>query len=206
MAKSIVGKKIGMTQIFSDKDKVVPVTAIDCSNWIITDIKNQERDGYDAVQVGSLRKKYIDKDFSNSWLKSKKKYFTVMREVDTYAPDLAVGQQVDFSNVFAIGDLVDVIGTTRGFGFQGVVKRHGFTGGKASHGPRFGRIPGSIGFMRSKGRVIKGKKLPGHLGNVQRIMKKLEIIKIEPEAKVVFVKGSVPGSSGSLIFMQNIGK
>ena len=206
MAKSIVGKKIGMTQIFSDQDKVIPVTAIDYSNWFITDIKNQERDGYDAIQVGSLRKKYIDKDFSDSWLKNKKKYFTVLREVDTFAPELIVGQQVDFSNVFAIGDQVDVFGTTRGFGFQGVVKRHGFTGGRASHGPRFGRIPGSIGFMRSKGRVIKGKKLPGHLGNVQRAVKNLEIIKIEPEAKVMFVKGSIPGSSGSLIFMQNVGK
>ena len=203
MAKSIVGRKIGMTQIFSDKDKVVPVTAIDYSNWFITGMKNQERDGYDAVQVGSLRNKYIGKEFSDSWLRSKKKYFTVLREVDVFAPDLALGQQVDFSSVFAQGDHVDVAGTTRGFGFQGVVKRHGFTGGRASHGPRFGRIPGSIGFMRSKGRVIKGKKLPGHLGNVQRVVKNLEIIKIEPEAKVLFVKGAIPGSSGSLIFMQN---
>lgn len=206
MAKSIVGKKIGMTQIFSDKDKVVPVTAIDYSNWFVTSIKSVDRDGYDAIQVGSLRKKYVGKEFSDLWLKNTKKFFGVVREVDKhdFAQEIALGQPVDFSVVFNAGEFVDVFGTTKGYGFQGVVKRHGFTGGRASHGPRFGRIPGSIGFMRSKGRVIKGKKLPGHLGNVQRVMKNLEVIRVEPEAKIVFVKGSVPGSSGSLVFMRKV--
>lgn len=206
MAKSIVGKKIGMTQIFSDKDKVVPVTAIDYSNWFVTGIKSVDRDGYDAIQVGSLRKKYTGKEFSDSWLKNINTYFSDVKEVDKsdFAQEISLGQAVDFSSVFNVGEEVDVFGTTKGYGFQGVVKRHGFTGGRASHGPRFGRIPGSIGFMRSKGRVIKGKKLPGHLGNVQRVMKNLEIIKVEPEAKVLFVKGSVPGGAGSLVFMRKV--
>ncbi len=116
--------------------------------------------------------------------------------------DLAVGQQVDFSNVFASWRYVDVIGTTKDVGFQGVVKRQVLLGVEQVTVRVLVRIPGSIGFMRSQGRVIKGKNYLVTMGNVQRVMKKLEIIKIEPEAKVVFVKGSVPGSSGSLVFMQ----
>ena len=206
MAKSIVGKKIGMTQMFSDKDRVVPVTVIDFGNWFVTGFKTKERDGYDAIQVGSLRKKYIGKSFSDTWLQSAKKYFSALREVDKhdFSQEVTIGAPLDFSSVFTIGEGVDVFGCTKGHGFQGVVKRHGFTGGRASHGPRFGRIPGSIGFMRSKGRVIKGKKLPGHMGNAQRVMKNLEVVKVEPETKMLFVKGSVPGSCGSLVFMRKV--
>ncbi len=102
----------------------------------------------------------------------------------------------------AEGDTVDVFGITKGAGFQGVVKRHGFAGGRASHGATFGRFPGGLSFMRSRGRVIKGKRMPGHMGVDRRVMKNLEIIKIESEAHVVLVKGSVPGKSGSLVFVR----
>jgi len=203
MLKGIWGKKIGMTQIFSENNKVVPVTVIDIDHWVVTNHKFKERDGYDAVQVGSLRKKYCGKDFSQEWLKNTKKYFSVLREITLgdASQKFEIGP-LDFSSIVSVGEAVDVFGITKGHGFQGVVKRHGFTGGRASHGPRFGRIPGSLSFMRSEGKVIKGKKLPGHMGVDQRVMRNLEIIKIEPESNVVLVKGSVPGGSGSLVFIR----
>lgn len=206
MSKSIIGKKIGMTQVFSENDKVVPVTAIDLNNWFVTNIKSKEKDGYDAIQVGLVRNKYARQQFSNNWVKKPMHYFYALREIDTHEKlkDAVVGQPVDFCSLLQIGDNFDVFGTTKGHGFQGVVKRHGFTGGRASHGPRFGRIPGSLGFMRSQGRVIKGKKLPGHMGDVQRVMRNLKVIRIEPEAHVVLIKGSIPGGSGSLIFMRKV--
>lgn len=206
MSKSIIGKKIGMTQAFSENDKVVPVTAIDLNNWLITNIKSKDKDGYDAVQVGLVRNKYVGQEFSINWIKKPMHYFYAMREIDSHEKlkDAVVGQPVDFCSLLEVGDNFDVFGTTKGRGFQGVVKRHDFTGGRASHGPRFGRIPGSLGFMRSQGRVIKGKKLPGHMGDVQRVMRNLKVIRIEPEANIILIKGSVPGGSGSLIVMRKV--
>jgi large subunit ribosomal protein L3 len=199
------GKKIGMTQVFSDDQKVVPVTAIDIAGWYVTQIKTQEKDGYDAVQVGHLKDKYRMQDFDLQWLKKAQKYFSTLKEVraqESVPGDMQVGQKVDLGTLLNAGDSVDVFGTSIGKGFAGVVKRHGFAGGRASHGATMGRYPGSIGFMTSQGRVIKGKKLPGHLGNAQCVTKRLEIVKIEPEANVMFVKGSVPGKSGSLVFVK----
>lgn len=204
MSKSVVGKKIGMSQIFSQSDKVIPVTVIDVNNWLVTNIKSKERDGYDAVQVGLVRNKHVGKPFSPSWVKKPMHYFYVLNEIESHdlLKEAVVGQPVDFCSLVQVGQNFDVFGTTKGHGFQGVVKRHGFTGGRASHGPRFGRIPGSLGFMRSQGRVIKGKKLPGHMGAEQCVMQNLEVVKIEAEAQVIVVKGSVPGGSGSLVFMR----
>jgi len=206
MSKSIIGKKIGMTQVFAENDKVVPVTAIDLNNWFVTNIKSKEKDGYEAVQVGLIRNKFEGQQFSVDWIKSPMHYFYALREIVLHEnlKDAVVGQPVNFCSLLQVGENYDVFGTTKGRGFQGVVKRHNFTGGRASHGPRFGRIPGSLGFMRSQGRVIKGKKLPGHMGDVQRVMRNLKIVRIESEANVVLVKGSIPGSSGSLIFMRKV--
>ena len=206
MSKSVIGKKIGMSQLFSEKDKIVPVTAIDLNNWLVTNIKSKERDGYEAVQIGLVRNKYVDQAFSPAWVKKPMQYFYVLNEIERHEllKDAVIGQPVDFCSLLQVGENFDVFGTTRGKGFQGVVKRHNFTGGRASHGPRFGRIPGSLGFMRSQGRVIKGKKLPGHMGNKQRVMRNLEVIRIESESQVVLIKGSVPGSSGSLVFLRKV--
>lgn len=203
---SILGRKIGMTQVFSVRDKIVPVTAIDLGNWIVTGFKTKERDGYDALQIGLLREKYVGATLADNWVKHKKTYFVAVREIEQpkdYA-EVSLGMVIPFSAFLQVGQKVNVQGTTRGKGFQGVVKRHGFTGGRASHGPRFGRIPGSIGFMRSQGRVIKGKKLPGHLGNVQRMVRNLEVIQIEVEGNVLLVKGAIPGVAGSLVSIQTV--
>lgn len=209
MLNGIWGRKIGMTQVFSKENMVVPVTAIDFSNWYVTALKNSERDGYDAVQVGLVRKKYQDKPFSPEWLKDSKVYFAILREIKLQSlPEkpFEIGQKIDdfVLETLVAGNSVHAFGVTKGYGFQGVIKRHSFTGGRASHGPRFGRWPGSMSFMRSQGKVIKGKKLPGHMGVEQRVARNLEIIRIEQEAKIALIKGSVPGGSGSLIFMQKV--
>lgn len=199
----IWGKKIGMTQVFSNNEKVVPVTAIDLSNWVVTQVKAQDKDGYNAVQLGKVKDRYTDQEFNLDWLKKPKRYFSLLKEVRIESDtDMVVGNVADVNTILSEGDVVDIAGTTIGKGFAGVMKRHGFSGGGASHGNRMGRRTGSIGFMTAKGRVIKGKKMPGHLGQEVRVIKNLEIIKIKPEAHVVFVKGSIPGKTGSFVFLK----
>lgn len=203
MMRGLWGKKIGMTQIFSDENKVIPVTAIDLSHWYVTQVKTKENDGYDAVKLGCVKNKYAETSFTVDWLREPRKYFSAFKEVplEGSASDITVGQPADLG-VLTKGDSVDVVGTNKGAGFQGVVKRHGFAGGTASHGATFGRFTGSLSFMRSRGRVIKGKRMPGRMGNEQNVMKNLEVVKIESDAKMVLIKGSVPGKSGSLVFVR----
>lgn len=205
MMEGLWGKKIGMTQIFSDEKKVVPVTAIDLSNWYITQLKTKEKDGYNAVKLGYVKDRYQDKDFSADWLKEPQKYFKAFKEVKIESgSNLNIGDNADLKDVFTQDDNVNVTGITKGAGFQGVVKRHGFAGGRASHGATFGRFTGALSHMRSRGRVIKGKKMPGHMGADQQVVRNLKIVKIELDSKVVFIKGSVPGKSGSLVFVRKI--
>lgn len=203
MITGIWGKKIGMTQVFAEDDKVVPVTAIVCSHWVITNLKTEERDGYKALQVGYLRPRYAQAAFSSEWLKKPKKYFALLREIKVsgdVSPEM-IGSPFDYKDVLAVGDYVDVRGTTIGKGFQGVVKRHRFAGGPATHGTEFGRIPGSMGHMHTRGRVIKGKRLPGRMGGKRHVVKNLQVVRVEPEAGLILVKGAVPGKSGSFVFV-----
>lgn len=203
MMQGFWGKKIGMTQVFSN-EKVVPVTAIDISNWYITQIKTKDRDGYNAVQVSRVKDRYSDKPFSTDWLKQSTKYFSAVNEVKIDGEvdeSLEVGKSISLVDLNQ-GDLVDAFGITKGSGFQGVVKRHGFAGGRASHGATFGRFTGSLSFMRSRGRVIKGKEMPGHMGVEKRVMKNLEVVKVESVGQVLLVKGSVPGKAGSFVYLR----
>ncbi len=204
MVNGLWGKKIGMTQIFAE-NKAVPVTAIDISDWYVTALKTQERDGYDAVQIGHVKKKFADQAFSIDWLKKPKQHLSDLKEVRLEGPveGLEVGQPVDLTTIVAEGDMVDVAGMTRGRGFAGVVKRWRFAGGGGSHGSKTGRRPGSIGHMRASGKVIKGKKMPGHMGNQRRMVRNLEVMKVLPEQRVILVKGAIPGHSGSLVFVRN---
>ena len=203
MIAGLWGKKVGMTQLFTE-DRVVPVTAIDIAQWIITQIKTIEVDGYNALQVGCLKSKYAKDTFSVEWLKKPRQYFGQLKEIKLTEPaqDLTVGQTIDFGAVIAEGENVDVFGTTIGRGFQGVVKRHRFRGSPGSHGSTMGKRPGSISHMRAQGKVIKGKKLPGHMGVDRCIMQNLEVIKFEKDANTVFIKGSIPGKPGSLVFIR----
>lgn len=199
------GKKIGMTQVFAD-NKAVPVTVIDVSNWYITNSKTVERDGYNAVQIGCVRPRYQDQELDSDWLKQLKKHFTFVREIklDKNPSEMAleIGKPAGFLAILQQGDKVDVLGTSKGRGFAGAVKRHGFSGAPASHGAKMGRRPGSLSWMRSQGRVPKGKRLPGHLGNAQKVIRNLEIVTVRPDDNVVLVKGSVPGKTGSLVFLR----
>lgn len=204
MVTGLWGKKIGMTQLFADDGKVVPATVIDLANWVVTQIKTKDRDGYEAVQIGHVRKAYSDKTFSTDWLKKPKEYFSAMREVKlkSGAENLAVGTPLTCDLFVATGDSVDISGITKGCGFAGVVRRHGFAGASATHGSTMGKRPGSLSFMRAKGRVIKGKRLPGHMGVVQRTAKNLRVVRIEQAENLLVVKGSVPGKAGSMVFVR----
>ncbi len=199
------GRKIGMTQVF-ENSKAIPVTAIDTSHWYVINAKNVERDGYHAIQVGRVRSRYQDQPLSQEWLKQLKKYFVFVREVKLQVPfgelNLEIGKPADFFAFIQKGDKVDAFGVSKGRGFAGAVKRHGFRGAPASHGAKMGKRPGSLSWMRSQGRVPKGKRLPGHLGNVSKVIRNLEIINMMTNENVVLVKGSVPGKTGSLVFLR----
>ncbi len=207
MTMGLWGRKVGMTQVFNE-DRVIPVTVIESNNWIITGLKTKENDGYEAVQVGCLKNRFIDQDFSSDWLKHLKKHFTLVKEISLKdgqsLESFSIGTPFASLDVLIEGEIVDVWGRTKGCGFAGVVRRHGFTGGRASHGSKMGKRPGSVGSYRSQGRVIKGKRLPGHMGNKNRVMKNLEVIKVEKDTGVVLVKGSIPGKSGSFVFLRKV--
>ncbi len=202
MSTGLWGKKVGMTQVF-DENRAIPVTVIDIDNWIITGIRHKEKDGYDALQVGRIKPNFASQSFSPEWLKNIKKYFSYVREIKVDdSAGYNIGKPVDFYELIKPGDVVDVTGRTIGRGFAGVVKRHGFAGPCGSHGSKMGYRPGSIGHMRSQGKVIKGKRLPGHMGTQQRVVRGLYVVRVEPEKKIMLVKGSVPGKTGSLLLVR----
>ncbi len=206
MLQGVWGKKIGMTQVFNNKDVVVPVTVIDVARWVVTQVKTVDKDGYTALQIGTVKPRYVGKPFSTDWLKKLNTYFTFVREVKIADPSATfeIGQEIDPMTVFADGAFVDVFGVTKGKGFQGGVKRHGFAGGRASHGQKLGRRPGSLSFMRARGRVMKGKRLPGHMGDAARVSKHLQVVRIDAPAGLILIKGSVAGAPGSLVYIQKV--
>ena len=203
MINGIWGRKVGMTQIFSD-NKVVPVTVVDTSNWLITQVKTEANDGYNALQIGCLRKRFQGQSFQPEWLEMHKKHFQHVREVrvKSLSEEFVAGTIININEVLKENDKVDVSGVTKGAGFQGVVKRHGFAGARASHGAGFGKHPGGISFMRARGKVIKGKKLPGHMGVRNRTAKNLTIVQVRAEDNLVLVKGSTAGKPGSVVFLR----
>lgn len=205
MVSGLWGKKIGMTQVFSKENAVVPVTVIDVAGWFVTNVRTVERDGYTAVQLGRVKKRYEGVAFSASWLKNLKKYFSVVREVRFKIEDQqslpSIGESIDITAVLQEGLAVDVFGTSKGCGFAGVVRRHNFAGPPKSHGSTMGNRTGSIGFNCSCGSVIKGKAMPGQMGAKNTMVKNLEVVRVDHDAKVVLVKGAVPGKSGSLVFI-----
>lgn len=204
MMRGLWGRKIGMTQIFSEDKKVVPATAIDVSNWYIVQLKNTETDGYNAVKLGCVKERYSAEAFSTDWIKQAKKYFVALKEVrvESLPAEATIGQQADLGAILSKGDHVDVLGISKGAGFQGVVKRHNFAGGPASHGSKFGRIPGALANYHTKGKVEKNKKMPGHMGVESKVIKNLKVVKIEPTSNVLLINGSVPGKSGSLVYIK----
>lgn len=201
MKKGLIGKKLGMTQVFDDKGNIIPVTVIEASPNIVVQIKNDEVDGYTSVQLGygEIKDKHLTKARKGHFEKAKVEPTKYLREFKLEnASELNVGDEINVS-VFEAGDKVDVKGRTKGKGFQGAIKRHGFSRGRMSHGSKFHRRPGSLGASATPSRVIKGRKLPGQMGNVITTMENLEVVKADLDKNVLLIKGSVPGPKGTIL-------
>jgi len=208
MINGLWGKKLGMAQIFAEDKTVVPVTVVDAAHWFVTNVKTKERDGYDAIQVSYVRPRYQGQAFDKQWLKASKKYFAHIYEVrlKDAVEDLEVGQKMPYADVFAVGDFVDVAGVSKGRGFAGVIKRHGFSGGGRTHGSNLHRSTGSISFMATQGRVIKGKKMPGHMGAERCTVKNLQVVSVDQKKDIFLIRGAVPGSPGTPLFVRKVGQ
>ncbi|MDP4169070.1 MAG: 50S ribosomal protein L3 [Bacillota bacterium] len=200
MTKGILGRKIGMTQVFAENGNLIPVTVIEASANVVLQKKTVEIDGYEAIQLGfeDKREKLSNKPEKGHVAKASttpKRFVRELRGVDLAGYE--VGQEVKV-NVFAEGDIVDVTGISKGKGFQGVIKRHGQSRGPMAHGSRYHRRPGSMGPV-APNRVFKGKKLAGRMGGEQITVQNLEIIKVDVERNLLLIKGNVPGSRKALI-------
>ena len=201
--KGILGRKIGMTQIFTEAGEVVPVTVVDAGPVVVTQVKTIENDGYNAVQVGfvdakekSLNKPQKGHLAAANVLKKHLKEFRV-EAVDAYT----VGQEIK-ADVFAAGEMIDVTGISKGKGFQGPIKRHGQSRGPESHGSRYHRRPGSMGACSYPGRVFKNKKLAGHMGSVKVTVQNLEVVRVDADKNFILVKGAIPGAKGSVVTLK----
>ena len=207
MKKGILGRKIGMTQVFTNSGKLIPVTVISVEPNVVTQIKTKENEGYEAIQLGfdTKREKLATKasiGITNKANTTPKRFFKEIRGVDVN--NYSLGQEIDAS-IFEAGEVVDVTGTTKGKGFQGVIKRHGQSRGPMGHGSHYHRKPGSMGTMRPM-RVFKGKKLPGHMGTLTVTIQNLEIISVDLENNCILVKGNVPGAKDSLVIIKSATK
>ena len=201
--KGILGKKIGMTQVFTKEGKLIPVTVIEVEPNIVTQIKTVEKDGYDAIQLAtdSIREKISNKPsmgHTNKANTTPKRFLREIRGVNV--ADYTLGQTIGV-DVFEAGEIVDVTGTSKGKGFQGVIKRHNQSTGPMGHGSQYHRGVGSLGTMLPM-HVLKGKKMPGQMGNVQRTVQNLEIVSVDTENSVILVKGNVPGAKKSLVMIR----
>jgi large subunit ribosomal protein L3 len=211
MTIGLVGRKVGMTRIFTDDGVTLPVTVLDVSDNRITQIKTAENDGYVAVQVafGKRRASRVRKPLAGHLAKAAVEAGSVLRESRAKVDELAnlkVGGKVGVE-LFKVGQLVDVQGVSIGKGFAGVIKRHHFGGQNASHGNSVShRVPGSTGQNQSPSHVFKGKRMPGHLGNKRRTILNLEIVRIDAERQLLLVKGSVPGSKGRDVLVRSATK
>lgn len=201
MKKAIIGRKIGMTQVFDEKGKVIPVTVIEAGPCVVAQVKTIETDGYDAIQLGfgEVKENKLNKPKKGHFAKAK---LTATKHLREFRLDdvssVKVGDKVE-ANIFEIGEKVDIQGTSKGKGFQGVIKRHGQHRGPMGHGSMYHRRPGSMGSTSTPGRVFKGKKLPGHMGVQTITIQNLDIVKVDMDKNVLLVKGSVPGAKGAIL-------
>lgn len=201
MIKKIFGKKVGMTSFFLEEGKSVPVTVLKIGPCVVVQKKTREKEGYNAVQLGYGPKKEarVNKPLRGHFKTVGDRCFSQLREVRVEDPeDFQLGDEIR-SDIFTVGESVDVRGLSKGRGFSGVMKRWGFSGGKATHGSRSHRIPGSIGACATPGRVQKGRKMPGRMGNQNVTVKNLKVVDVRPEMDLVLVKGAVPGAANSFL-------
>ena len=206
MARGILGKKLGMTQIFEADGTLVPVTVVEAGPCVVLQNKTEETDGYNAVQIGfgEVKEKHTTKPMKGHFDKAGVAPVKFVRELRLSAPsEYTVGQKIA-ADIFAAGELIDVTGISRGKGFAGTIKRHNFARGPMKHGSKSHREPGSMGPMHSGpgGRVIKGKKLPGRMGGAQVTVQRLTIVRVDAERNLILVKGAIPGAAGSCVIVK----
>jgi len=197
----LIGRKVGMTQIFQADGTMVAVSVVQVTPNTVTRLRTAERDGYTAVQLGAGERRKLTKPVAGQ-LKDLPRVATIREFRLDSADDYAVGQTITVSDVFAEGDLVDVTGTSKGQGFAGTVKRHNFSRGPKTHGSDNYRKPGSIGPGTTPGRVYKGLKMSGHMGHERVTIKKLRVVRVDAERNLILVRGSVPGAPGALTFVR----
>ncbi|MHC1720068.1 MAG: 50S ribosomal protein L3 [Clostridiaceae bacterium] len=205
MKKAILGRKLGMTQIFDENGKVVPVTVIEAGPCVVTQKKTMEKDGYDAIQVGfdDIREKLVNKPRQGQFKKAGVSLKRIIKEfrledISSYE----VGQEIK-ADLFAAGEQVDVSGVSKGKGFQGVIKKWNAHRGPMTHGSKFHRAPGSMGASSDPSRTFKNKHMPGHMGYVNTTVLNLKIAKVMPEKNIILIKGGVPGPNKGFVFIRN---
>ena len=207
MAKAILGRKLGMTQIFTEEGRVVPVTVVESGNNFVLQNKTDETDGYNAVQIGfgEVKEKNVNKPLKGHFEKAGVKALRFIREMRLSAPsEYNVGDTIGV-DIFAAGDLVDVVGTSKGKGFAGGIKRHNFARGPMGHGSKSHREPGSTGAMISGpgGRVLKGKKLPGRMGGERVTVQRLTIVRVDSDRNLILIKGAIPGPKKGFVVIKD---
>src|SRR5881397_118312 len=204
--EGLIGRKVGITQVFADDSSHVPVTVIEAGPCTVIGIRTTESHGYDALQIGfGVKKKNVSKPAAGLFKKANVAPMRVVREIRLEKAEKLQGYQVGQTltvEVFQPGELVDVVGVSKGRGFQGGVKRHGWYGGDATHGSMFHRAPGSIGASSDPSRVWPGHRLPGRMGGVQRTVLNLSVVRVMPEQNLVLLRGAVPGANGSLVMVR----
>jgi large subunit ribosomal protein L3 len=206
MVTGIIGRKVGMTQVFGADGVVTPVTVVKAGPCVVVQAKTAGTDGYEAIQLGFVEEKpaRVTKALAGHYGKAGVPPTRVRREVKAKAGSdpLKAGEQIVVTSVFAEGDVVDVIATSKGRGFQGVIKRHNFRGGAATHGSMFHRAPGGIGASSFPSRVIKGKKFPGHMGSDRVTERNLKVVRIDAENHLLLLRGAVPGAPGGYVVIR----
>ncbi len=208
MCNGILGKKVGMTSVFAADGTLVPVTVLEVGPCVITQVKTKKIDGYNAVQVGFGKKdlKRCTKPAAGHFAKSGDTGFTNLCEFKVDAPEDYEPGQVVGLDLLAVGDKVNVSGTSKGRGFQGTIKRHGFSRGPETHGCRNHRKPGSVGCSAWPARITKGKKMPGHMGVDRKTVKNLVVVDVRPEENLLLVKGPVPGAKTGILEIVKVAK
>ena len=202
--KAILGIKVGMTQIFDESGKAVPVTLVEAGPCVVMQKKNPENNGYNAIQVGfyNLKEKKANKPQKGHFKKANVKPMRYIREFRVErADDYEIGQEIT-SDIFSSGEIVDVTGTSKGKGFAGGVKRHNFARGSMGHGSKYHRRSGSLG-AKGPARVFKGRKMPGHMGGSRVTVQGLEVVKVYPDKNLIIIKGAIPGPRKGLVIIKN---
>ncbi|NOY46515.1 MAG: 50S ribosomal protein L3 [Deltaproteobacteria bacterium] len=204
MAKGLIGRKLGMTQIFMGGEELIPVTVVEAGPCTVVQKKTREADGYDAIQVGfgDVKPHKVNRPLKGHFRKAGVEPRRILREFRVDNPDEFEVGQVLKADMFQPGDLVDVTGFSKGRGFQGVIKRHGFGGGRASHGSMFHRAPGSIGAKEHPGKVWKGKKMAGRMGARRVTVQNLQVVEVDPERNLILLRGAVPGAKNGTVLLR----